>query len=158
MKIQTIICAAFIFTACNNPQTRLPEQADQTQQTSGDDKPAESHDKGAYCFLRTEGDKNQDSTKIQLDINGNVVSGTMIWLPAEKDSRKGKLYGTITDGVVKASWTYMQEGMENSLPVEFMLKDESLKQKKSKYDNVTGEESLDEKSDYELVYQKVECH
>jgi hypothetical protein len=155
MKIQTIICAAFIFTACNNPQTRPPEQA---KQTSGKDKPAENHASGADCFLRTEGDKNQDSTKIQLNINGDVVRGTMIWLPAEKDSRRGKLNGTIIDGVIKASWTYMQEGMENTLPVEFMLEGESLKQKKSKYDNVTGEESLDEKSDYELHYQRVECH
>ena len=55
----------------------------------------------ALCFLRTDGANKRDSTSIELVIKNDKVSGLMNWLPYEKDSRKGKLAGTINNNTIE---------------------------------------------------------
>ncbi|RVU03089.1 hypothetical protein EOD41_03915 [Mucilaginibacter limnophilus] len=112
---------------------------------------------GEACFLHTDGTKNQDSTKVHLIINGNKVSGDMLWLPAEKDSRKGTLQGTQDGNTIKAVWTFMQEGMQDTIAVEFDFPGDVLKQKPLKADLKSGRQVTDTAADYTVVYKKVDC-
>jgi hypothetical protein len=95
------------------------------------------------CFLRTEGLQNQDTTFISLNLDGEEVSGEMRWVPFEKDARRGTLSGKRSDSTITATWTYMQEGMTDSLQVQFVLEGDRLVQK-----------SADTK---DAVYQATRC-
>jgi hypothetical protein len=106
----------------------------------------------SLCFLRTDGKSNQDSTSIELVIKGNKVSGQMNWLPYQKDSRKGKLDGVIAGDTIKATWTFMQEGMTDTLGLKFKLDKDQLAQKPFKLNTQTGREQTDESVGYSLSY------
>ncbi len=105
--------------------------------------------KHALCFLRSEG---RDSTSIELVIKDNKVTGLMNWLPYEKDSRKGKLAGTINNDTIEVVWSFMQEGMTDTLMLHFKLDDTRLWQKPLKLNTQTGREQTDAASDYSLAY------
>jgi hypothetical protein len=107
----------------------------------------------SLCFLHTEGKNNQDSTSIELVIKGSKVNGQMNWLPYQKDSRKGKLDGVIAGDTIKATWTFMQEGMTDTLGLKFKLDKDQLTQKPLKLNIKTGREQTDESADYRLVYE-----
>ena len=62
-------------------------------------------------------------------INANKVNGDMNWLPKEKDRRKGTLSGTLNGDKIEAVWSFMQEGMKDTLAVEFKLSAQQLAQK-----------------------------
>jgi hypothetical protein len=106
----------------------------------------------ALCFLRTEGNNKLDTTSIELVVHGNEVSGQMNWLPYQKDSRKGTLTGTIKNDTLKATWSFMQEGMKDTLNLDFYLKDKQLMQKPLKLNTKTGRDQTDESANYTLVY------
>ena len=78
------------------------------------------------CFLLTEGDKNQDSTKISLTFKGNEVSGTMDWLPNEKDGAYGSIVATKEGNIIKGTYAYTIEGSEQSEEVEFKIENGKL--------------------------------
>ena len=63
----------------------------------------------------------KDVTELQLSINGTAVTGTYNWLPAEKDQRKGRITGTLDNNVVKGQYTFMQEGLESTTPIQITL-------------------------------------
>lgn len=110
-----------------------------------------------YCFLRTEGTDNQDTTTVQFSFNEDNVAGEMNWIPKEKDSRKGVLTGTILGDEIKAVWSYMQEGMKDSMTVAFKLSPQQLAQKPLKVDTVTGRQETDERADYTVIYMPHNC-
>ena len=110
-----------------------------------------------YCFINTAGNTLQDTTAIHLVINANKVSGDMSWLPKEKDKRKGTLLGVLKGDKINAVWTFMQEGMRDTLAIEFKLSAQQLAQKPMKLNATTGREQLDKKSDYSIVYQLDNC-
>lgn len=103
----------------------------------------------ALCFLRTEG---KDSTSIELVIKDDKVTGQMNWMPYEKDSRKGKLAGTINNDTVDVVWSFMQEGMTDTLNLQFKLDDTKLWQKPLKFNQQSGREQTDASSGYTLQY------
>lgn len=107
----------------------------------------------SLCFLLTEGKSNQDTTSIELVIKGNKVSGQMNWLPYQKDSRKGKLAGVIAGDTIKATWTFMQEGMPDTLGLKFKLNNNQLMQKPLKLNTKTGRDQTDVSAGYSVVYQ-----
>jgi hypothetical protein len=106
----------------------------------------------SLCFLRTDGKSNQDSTSIEMVIKGNKVSGQMNWMPYQKDSRKGKIDGVIAGDTIKATWTFMQEGMTDTLGLKFKLDKNQLTQKPLKLNTKTGREQTDESAGYSLNY------
>jgi hypothetical protein len=112
---------------------------------------------GEYCFLLTEGSASQDSTTVHLIINADKVSGEMNWLPSEKDSRKGILSGTIAGDEIKAAWSFMQEGVRDSIPVAFKLSSQQLAQKPLKTDGATGRQETDDSAGYMVLYKPVAC-
>lgn len=107
----------------------------------------------ALCFLRTEG---KDSTSIEFVIQGDKLTGQMNWLPYQKDSRKGTLDGVIKDNIIKAKWSFMQEGMKDTLNLDFLFKDSKLSQKPLKLNTKTGRDQTDESAGYSLAYRSVD--
>ncbi|RYU86523.1 hypothetical protein EWM62_17875 [Mucilaginibacter terrigena] len=109
-----------------------------------------------YCFIRTEGTSNQDTTAVHLLVKAGKVTGEMQWIPKEKDARKGTLDGTITGNDIKAVWTFMQEGMKDTLSVDLQLSAQQLLQKPFK---VTGEgrQVTDGAAGYTIIYKLDNC-
>ncbi|PWK78683.1 hypothetical protein LX99_01131 [Mucilaginibacter oryzae] len=110
-----------------------------------------------YCFYTTDGTTAQDTTEVNLRINGNDVTGDMNWLPKEKDARRGSLTGKLNDNVIKALWTYNQEGSKDTLSVEFQLRGNQLAQKPYKYDTQTGKPQTDNAAGYNVIYNMKNC-
>ncbi|QKJ29649.1 hypothetical protein HQ865_07740 [Mucilaginibacter mali] len=106
----------------------------------------------SLCYVRTEGNKNQDSTTVQLVIKGNTVTGEMNWLPYEKDGRKGILNGTRSGDTIKAVWTFKQEGMTDTMAVNYKLDGDKLAQKPLKVNTKTGRQQTDETAGYTVIY------
>ena len=110
-----------------------------------------------YCFVRTEGTKNQDTTKVHLLISGTQVTGEMSWQPKEKDSRKGTLNGKADGDNINAVWSFMQEGMKDSIIIAFKLQPQKLAQKPLKTNTANGHQETDEKAEYSVEYKAVDC-
>lgn len=68
--------------------------------------------------------ENIDVLKLDLQIKGDSVTGNYNWLPAMKDQRNGKLAGTIQNDTVKATYRFMQEGIEETAAITIVLKDD----------------------------------
>ncbi len=109
-----------------------------------------------YCFLRTEGTSNQDTTAVHLIINANKVTGEMKWLPKEKDARKGTLEGTISGNDIKAVWTFMQEGAKDTIAVAFQLSAQQLGQRPFKVTK-DGRQETDGAAGYTIIYKLDNC-
>ena len=110
-----------------------------------------------YCFYHADGAKGQDTTSVNILINGDKVAGKMNWLPKEKDMRKGTISGTLTGNAIKAVWTFMQEGTKDTMTVEFQLRGNELAQKPYLYDAKTGRQQTDSKADYNIIYSMKNC-
>jgi hypothetical protein len=106
----------------------------------------------SLCFLRIDGKNKPDSTSIELVIKGDQVSGQMNWLPYQKDSRKGTLAGTIKGDTIQAKWSFMQEGMKDTLNLKFKLDGDNLSQKPLKLNTKTGRDQTDDNAAYTLSY------
>lgn len=159
MKALILCCAASLaIVSCSSNQDKqsktdsvvVSDTVVKTQSTvQTNNAPAAS----SLCFLRTDGKTKQDSTSVELVIKGNKVSGQMNWIPYQKDSRKGKLDGVIAGDTIKATWTFMQEGMTDTLGLKFKLDKDQLTQKPLKLNTKTGREQTDESAGYNLTYQ-----
>lgn len=156
MKYLNIIGAAALFiTACapGGPKTENKDGDKPTDSTLLTKVPARATDT-SRCFLLTEGIKNQDSTTIELAIKNNKVTGQMNWLPYQKDSRKGTLTGTARGDTINAVWSFMQEGMMDTIGLKLILNGNRLMQKPLTFDSKTGREHTDEKAGYTVVYKE----
>ena len=105
----------------------------------------------SMCFLRTEGKSDQDTTSIELVIKDDKVSGQMYWHPFEKDSRKGALNGTVKGDTVDAVWSFMQEGMQDTLALKFLIKGDNLMQKPLTLNTKTGRQQTDNAAGFTLL-------
>lgn len=108
----------------------------------------------SLCFLRTVGSGKKDSTTIQLVLKNGKVTGEMNWVPYQKDSRKGTLDGTLKGDSINVVWSFMQEGMKDTLGVQFLLKDSVLLQKPLKLNEKTGREQTIPNADYTIEYSE----
>jgi uncharacterized protein YcfL len=106
----------------------------------------------SMCFLRTDGKNNQDTTSIELVIKDNNVTGQMYWHPFEKDSRKGTLNGALKGDTVHAVWTFMQEGMQDTLGLQFLINGDNLMQKPLKLNTKTGRQQTDNAARFTLLH------
>jgi hypothetical protein len=110
-----------------------------------------------YCFIHTDGTNAQDTTAVHLVINANRVSGDMSWLPKEKDRHKGTLSGKLKGDKIIAVWRFMQEGMKDTLAVEFKLSAQGLDQKPMNLNTATGREQINTQADYSVIYKLDNC-
>ncbi|WP_158827146.1 hypothetical protein [Mucilaginibacter lacusdianchii] len=163
--ILPITIVALAATACSSPQNKN-STADSivTNTKTKTDTITTERDipsalvNGTEHFLHTEGTNHQDSTTVTLNLKGGTVTGQINWMPHEKDSRKGKLAGTRSGDMIDAVWTFMQEGMTDTLKLKFELKNNQLLQKPLKLNTQTGREQTDESADYTVAYTLMKKH
>lgn len=70
------------------------------------------------CFLNV---VSKDSTMLSITREGDNVSGTFKWLPAEKDKKISKFKGTINGNTVTAIGEASGEGMTNKEELIFTI-------------------------------------
>lgn len=155
MKYLTLGCViGLLITSCSSPKSKTAG----TDTLANNDTLAKAKDTtinnnkaavSSLCFLNTQG---KDSTSVELVIRGNQVTGQMNWLPYQKDSRKGTLAGTVNDDAIHAVWSFMQEGMMDTLNLNFQLKGGQLSQKPLKLNTKTGREQTDGSAGYSIIY------
>ena len=148
----SLIIISLLATACTSNNTKT-ESKDADSPDSSTLKTTVATDT-SRCFLLTEGTKNQDSTTIELAIKNNKVTGQMNWLPYQKDSRKGTLTGTAKGDTINAVWSFMQEGMKDTIGLKLVLNGNRLMQKPLAFDAKTGRQHTDEKAGYTVVYKE----
>ncbi|NCD69667.1 hypothetical protein [Mucilaginibacter agri] len=159
MKYIALFCIASLsIISCSSPDNKQSATdtvvaGDTLAKSATTEKTNDTPTTSSLCFLRTEGKNNKDSTSIELVIKGSEVTGQMNWLPYQKDSRKGTLKGTKTGDIIAAQWSFMQEGMQDTLNLKFKLQDTLLMQKPLKLNTKTGREETDDSKDYSVSYQ-----
>ena len=109
------------------------------------------------CFQKLSGTSNQDTTSLKLIIDGEEISGDFAHYPYEKDNRVGTISATKKNDLIKGVWIYMQEGMNDTLAVEFKLTGDKLVQKNYTVDAKTGREVFSDGSVFNIEFTKVNC-
>ena len=146
--------ALLLLTACSSPATESSSTAVADTDTAASG--ALNKRSGiitSLCFLRTEGKSNMDTTNVQLVIKGDTVSGEMDWRPYQKDGRKGVLEGKMHGDTARVLWTFKQEGVTDTLGLNFKLDSSRLVQRPLKLNKKTGRQQTDESAGYSVVYR-----
>ncbi|RXF70727.1 hypothetical protein [Arcticibacter tournemirensis] len=159
MKLQRMLVALLVslnlLYACNGGKNK--NESTNTDTASKRDSVTSATLNPTLCFEHYDGTKNQDTTILHLEIFENNVKGDLKWIPSEKDGRTGTIKGTKDGDLIKGIWTYMQEGQQDSLPVEFKLLKETILQKAYAIDPKTGRESLSDTSGFTIEFKEVPC-
>ncbi|MFD0750414.1 hypothetical protein ACFQZS_09695 [Mucilaginibacter calamicampi] len=153
MKVSNVIIPAIVALALAACTSTGNENGNADTMANSDtvSKPTEV-EAASMCFLRTEGKDNKDTTSTELVIKDNKVTGQMYWHPFEKDSRKGALNGTLKGDTVNAVWSFMQEGMQDTLALQFLIAGDNLMQKPLKLNTQTGRQQTDNAAGFTLLH------
>ena len=155
MKYFNLLCLASLLIASCSSNSNKTENKDAGKADSTNVIANNAATDTSRCFLLTEGKKNQDSTTIELAIKNDKVIGQMNWLPYQKDSRKGTLTGIAKGDTINAVWSFMQEGMKDTIGLKLVLNGNQLLQKPLTFDTKTGREHTNEKAGYTLIYKEM---
>lgn len=134
MRILFLFIAFISLFACKNS----PTEQESNSSTQAITEPEETMLTNTYCFLLSYGvDANyQDTTTVKLTIIGDEVTGSYDWIPAQKDSARGTLTGTIKNGIITAVYDYMIEGSQQKEEVIFKMEVNQLLVKKGELEEV----------------------
>lgn len=138
-----------MIAACSQNRQHRSETAETTK--------ADSSGIDTVCFLRTSGSVNQDTSYIRIVLDADKITGDFLDMPYEKDSRKGTISGVKDGNFIKAKWSFIQEGMQDTLPVEFQIKENKLFQKEYSVKPETGRQFLSDTAGFTLEYNKINC-
>ena len=150
------MCTLALASCAGNGNKGADTTLNAANDTSDNHKPNTPAQNMEYCFIRTEGTSNQDTTAIHLVLKAGKVSGEMQWLPKEKDARKGTLLGDVDGKVIKAVWTFMQEGVKDTMSVKLRISAQQLIQKPYKVLK-DGRQVTDDAADYTIIYRLDNC-
>jgi hypothetical protein len=137
--------------------TTLLSCGNQSQTKSPVSEPGQQPDTATskdYCFRQLAG---KDTLRVHLHVEGDKVTGNMDNLPDQKDARRGNITGVMINDEIKAVWHFQQEGMNDSISVDFKLTEEALKQRPSVVNQSSGREEPNTKADYTISIPKVDC-
>ena len=146
------ITVSLLLSACNSNQKTTVQDTTTDADTSNTIATPRQ-----MCFQRLEGSANQDTTFLNLTIEGENVTGNLNHMPKEKDSRKGTISGKIKDNIITGLWSFMQEGMNDTLSVEFRLEKDILLQKSYGVDKSSGRQKLTDTSSFSIKYKNIPC-
>lgn len=150
------ILMMLLICACSNDERKKDNSATEKALEIATEVSTNTTD--TLCFLHTAGTRQQDTTLVRLIIHNNEVTGEMQNMPYEKDQRSGTIHGKKEGHTINAMWTYMQEGMKDSIKVSFRLEKDQLLQKASAFDPQKGREILPDSSTYQIRFDKVDCN
>ena len=153
-RLIILFLAASSFAACTTQPDKI---ADSSDTASRPDEKVNDQIVKTMCFQKLAGTANQDTTSIKLIVKGDQVSGDFGHYPKEKDRRVGKITAINDGGLIKGVWIYMQEGVSDTLQIEFKLAGEKLVQKNYTVDSKTGREVFSEASVFNIAFDKVPC-
>ncbi len=143
MNIRALLSICFAsLIACQPTGNRSEDEVEQEQK---------------YCFLRTEGTQQQDTSYIQLIVRDETASGVYNVIPHEKDARTGTVLGKFVDETFDLVWTFTQEGMQDTLRVAFTLRDGKLLRKALAVDTLTGRQVTLDSSSFSEAYEPIDC-
>lgn len=155
-----VVAAACIFlSACNGtPQTKKhanwPDSTFVIDTTAIDS----SSTPMKSCFVHLDGSgTKKDSSLVNLSIVGNKVTGKYSWIPFEKDSRTGSIAGIKKGDTIDVVWSFMQEGVKDTLRTVFLLQGNHLKQRPYLVNKKNGRQVTDNRSAFTINYQKKNC-
>jgi hypothetical protein len=157
-QLAVILSTVTLLTAC--------ESAAQKEQNNSSDSSNKKTKLGKIskrtqdgCYMRVSGNQMRDTQYVQLHIQNNKVSGTMIDDLYEKDKRKGTLAGTVLPNkTISAVWTYMQEGQTDTMRVALKLDHTGLFQKPLKADMSTGRQTTDNTAGFTVPLKPTDCN
>lgn len=147
----------FLFTglvlACQNTNTATDGASESTEEQQY----VVTGTEQKYCFIRLDGEQQQDSTFLQLVIRGESVSGVYNHIPLEKDARRGTVLGTMDNDTLDLVWTFQQEGTQDTMRVVFLFDGDKLLQKSLSVDTQTGRQVTLDSSSFSEVYERIDC-
>ncbi|MGV3705499.1 MAG: hypothetical protein ACO1NU_08990 [Arcticibacter sp.] len=110
-KTAALLLAAGIFAAgCGSPDNKM----NNTSASSSAPKTADSL-KGCYVAVL-----KKDTFQLAItEVNGNELSGSLIYNFAEKDRSKGTIEGNYENGILSARYIFNAEGTTSERPVIF---------------------------------------
>ena len=142
----TLLCIlSLVSCQRNKPQTHIVKDTSAISQSS------------RLCFQRLEGSSKQDTATVSFLIQNNEVTGIFNTIPHEKDSRTGTIKGQKNGDIIKVLWSFMQEGIRDTLSVEFKLSSNKLYQRSFDIDKKTGRQKLGKDSKFSIEYQPINC-
>lgn len=120
--LSTVLGIAFLMSCGNNKSTNQEDNFNYptTDPLLNAKKTESGPDTLAYgkqCFLAH---IRKDSAFLNLDRNGNNISGTLHYKFREKDNSKGNLTGTIQGDTLVLNYTFSSEGTESERPIRFV--------------------------------------
>jgi hypothetical protein len=155
--VTLFIAAATMVTGCQSSLNNDNQSGDSTQQKRKPGKITKRTQDG--CYLYASGAQKRDTLFVQLHVQKGKVSGQMMDMLFEKDSRKGTIIGTMNDdNTIKAVWSYMQEGVTDTMAVAFILTQKALYRKPFKTDATTGRQFTDMAASYSIELQPTDCN
>lgn len=152
-----LLLTGITFCAACQSSSKSGNTADTVKQSTKKGKISKRTQDG--CYIHVSGNQMKDTLYVQLHIQDNNVGGKMVDAIYEKDSRKGTLVGHMkADKTIDAVWTFMQEGMTDSIKVAFKLDHTGLMQKPLKADMSTGKQMTDTAAPYSIKLEPTDCN
>lgn len=151
----SMIGVGVLFVSCQSGQNEQKQAIDSLSQSNELRTPDQQERQ--YCFLRTEGSHQQDSSLLHLVVTGESVKGTYSTIPYEKDARRGTLLGKTDGEILDLVWTFTQEGMQDTLRVVFKQQGDKLLGKPFSVDQSSGRQITLDSSAFSETYQPVDC-
>jgi hypothetical protein len=115
-----LIGQSFAILACNNPASSS-QSADSSMTQTASSKSLAANLSGCYEY-----NIGQDTIRLTLKVDSNLVSGTLFYDMYEKDKAKGTLKGIIKDSLIETSYHFNAEGMDSESEILFQFKNDSL--------------------------------
>jgi hypothetical protein len=140
-----IICCSFFVVSCG--------QDGNTEKTSA----TNTSSQATTCYSY---EVKGDLTVAQLSQDQDKVTGYYAWIPAEKDSGRGSVTGTIKGNQINAQYIYLIEGAVQTEEVIFKLEGDTLTQGRGELvDKADGVLAIKDptKLTWQDPMQKVDC-
>jgi hypothetical protein len=74
-----------------------------------------------FCFRKISGIQNRDTLEMSFRITGKSIQGELRQAIFEKDQRIGPISGEWNGRLFRVAWFYQQEGIRDTLPVQFLI-------------------------------------
>ncbi|MCD6064153.1 MAG: hypothetical protein K0R82_2064 [Flavipsychrobacter sp.] len=116
-----------------------------------------THEIDSLCYLLAGGTTKQDTKSLKLVMQGDEVTGVLMYLPHQKDARFGRIRGSRDGDIMFGTWYYEQEGMKDSVGVSFKRDGSDILQQPSSFNEKTGKEYLNTSAPYSIRYSRTDC-
>src|SRR6478672_8041722 len=109
MKVSIVLAILLFFISCNDEDNEQSQTESETSQS------------GCYQFA-----SNTDTINMQIQHNGDPVTGTLVYNFKEKDINTGTITGTMKGDMLVADYKFMSEGVESYRQVAFKKQGDSF--------------------------------